>query len=38
MKDKKPLDWHSESEVSKGWEAMIAFVIVLLLAFGIPAP
>lgn len=38
MKDKKPLDWHEEARISKGREALIAFVIVLLLAFGIPAP
>lgn len=38
MKDKKPLDWHSESEVSKGWEALIAFVVVMILAHAIPVP
>lgn len=38
MKDKKPLDWHEEQQTSKGWEGFIAFVIVLTLAFAIPAP
>lgn len=40
MKDKKPYDWHDcpNTRNAQFWESVLAFIICMLVAFGVPAP